>query len=565
MTRRANISGARTSGAVKVSPSSLARPLRFGSAGFQPASALIGRCGGLREPGEQRAGSPRSRRCDAQRQKIHGLSRPLFGAGGLWVVLALAAGGCTVGPNYQRPEVATPSAYQEAQSTPRTQVTNAAADLSAWWTQFNDPLLDSLVTRALAGSPDVQTALSRVREARQVEIQTAAAEYPSISASANAATLNSDRNSNHASSQASTQGGGFALPGHLDLYSVGFDASWEVDLFGGTRRSIEQARATTAADEWALRDVEVTLTAEVAADYLTLRAAQAREAVGEAELARQKSLFTLIEARRQTGFVTNLDVNQQSTAVATAAAQLPQLEAQARTQIHAIGILLGQTPESLAPELAARGALPPPPPSLPLGLPSQLLERRPDVREAERRLAAATAGIGVQTAKLYPDLDLLGLGSFASNQVGTLFEPANLSSAALGMLTQPIFDAGKRRAAVRAAREEREQAFIAYRVAVLGALRDVEDALARYNAEETRRASLMNAVTAAQGSLQIAQDQYRTGFVPFVNVLQAENALLNARDQLTQSDAGVASDLVAVYKALGGGWTPEPPTTKGRK
>ncbi len=187
------------------------------------------------------------------------------------------------------------------------------------------------------------------------------------------------------------------------------------------------------------------------------------------------------------------------------------------------------------------------------------------MREAERRLAAATAGIGVQTAKLYPDLDLLGLGSFASNQVGTLFEPANLSSAALGMLTQPIFDAGKRRAAVRAAREEREQAFIAYRVAVLGALRDVEDALARYNAEETRRASLMNAVTAAQGSLQIAQDQYRTGFVPFVNVLQAENALLNARDQLTQSDAGVASDLVAVYKALGGGWAPEPPKTKGRK
>jgi NodT family efflux transporter outer membrane factor (OMF) lipoprotein len=487
--------------------------------------------------------------------------------------LGLCAVGCTVGPNYRRPDLPTPGAYAEAQSTSRTQVTASDADLSAWWTQFNDPVLNSLIERALKGSPDVQTALSRVREARQTERETAAAEYPSLSANANAFTVNSNRASSSPSAASSSGAGagasaapssGLQIPGHINFYAAGFDASWEVDLFGGTRRAIQQAKANTEAQEWALRDVEVTLMAEVANDYLTLRDAQARIVIGEAELARQRGLFTLIQARRQTGFVTNLDVNQQSTAVATAAAQIPQLTAQAHTQIHAIGILLGEAPEDLSQELSTQGAIPPPPPSLPLGLPSELLQRRPDVREAERRLAAATAGVGVQTANLYPKLDLLGFGTFASQQAGTLFEPESFLSGGLAMLTQPLFDAGKRIAAVRAAREEREQAFYAYKTAVLGALRDVEDALTRYRNEETRRTSLIQAVDAAKGSLQIAQDQYRTGFVPFINVYQSENALLNAEDQLTQSDAAVASDLVSVYKALGGGWRRQK-DTEGRE
>jgi outer membrane protein, multidrug efflux system len=485
---------------------------------------------------------------------------PLLRFGLAATALGLATSACTVGPDYHKPQLPTPTGYIEAQSTARTQVTTSDADLSGWWTQFNDPMLDRLIARALQDNPDVQTALSRVRESRQVERETAAAEYPSLSAAADAVGLRSNLSppsgpsgSGSGSSSPST-GAGLALPNPFHLYSVGFDASWEVDLFGGTRRAIQQARANTEAQEWALRDVQVTLTAEVANDYLTLRAAQARIAVGEAELARQRSLFTLIQARRQTGFVTNLDVNQQSTAVATAAAQIPQLQALARTQIHAIGVLLGETPETLAQDLSAQGAIPPPPPKLPLGLPSELLERRPDVREAERRLAAATAGIGVQTANLYPKLDLMAFGSVFGANISTLSPSPALAALGVGTLTEPVFDAGKRIAAVRAAREEREQAFLAYKSAVLGALRDVEDGLTRYQNEETRRASLIQAVDAAKGSLAIAQDQYRTGFVPFINVLQSEYALLNAEDQLTQSDATVASDLVSVYKSLGGGW-----------
>ena len=478
---------------------------------------------------------------------------------GLSVAIASALAACTVGPDYHRPSIATPAVFAEAAGADRTAISPADADLSAWWTGFNDPRLTSLIARALAGGPSLEQARSRLREARLKEIETGAAEYPRLSASGNAAAIRSNRPS-PSPSPSRTAGGppptGLTIPSSLNFYSVGFDASWEVDLFGGTRRAVEGAKANTAASLWARRDGEVSLVAEVANDYLTLRALQARRAIGEAELQRQKDLFTLVQARRRAGFVTGLDVNQQANQVATAASQLPQLDAEAKAQIHALGVLIGESPEALTAELAPTGAaLPPPPPTLPVGLPSELLRRRPDIRQAERRLAASNAQIGVATAALYPKLNLYLLPSFASMSLGDLFSSQSLTALGLGTLSQPIFDAGKNRAAVGAAREENSQALLAYKIAVLSALRDVEDALARYRSEESRRESLSAAVAAAQGSLAIAQDQYRTGFVTFINVLQAQNALLAARDQLTQSQAQEATDLVAIYKALGGGWS----------
>jgi len=461
------------------------------------------------------------------------------------IALSLATSACTVGPRYRQPAIATPPAYSEAADTARTAIRPDDADLSQWWMQFADPALQDLIRRALASNLDLKSAASRVRQAREQEAIAGAAQYPTLSANGTALTLNSNRGSSSAS----------PIPGHLNLYAAGFDATWEIDLFGGARRAIEEARANTAASLWARRDGEVSLTAEVANDYLTLRALQARIAIGQAELQKQKDLGGLIGARRKTGFVTNLDVNQQATVVATAAAQIPQLEAQAKGQIHALGVLLGQPPEALETELTANsGVIPPPPPTLPVGLPSELLRRRPDIREAERKLAAASAQIGVQTANLYPKLDLIGLASFASMTPASLFSGQNFTSAGLGMLSAPIFEGGKTRASIRVAREQYAQAGFTYQGAVLGALRDVEDALARYRMEEDRRASLAQSVTAAKASLVIAEDQYRTGLVTFINVLQAENAELNARDQLTQADALVVTDLVAVYKALGGGW-----------
>jgi NodT family efflux transporter outer membrane factor (OMF) lipoprotein len=294
----------------------------------------------------------------------------------------------------------------------------------------------------------------------------------------------------------------------------------------------------------------------VANAYLTLRALQARIAIGQDELQRQKDQFALIRARREHGFVTGLDVNQQSVQVATAAAQIPQLQAAANAQIHALGVLLGEAPESLVKDLASTAVvLPPLPPTLPTGLPSQLLERRPDLREAERRLAAANAQIGVQTANLYPKLNLIGLPAFASPRIEDVLSTQNFSTLPVGMLSTPIFEGGRTRAAIAAAKEEHAQALLAYRGAVLGAFRDVEDALARFKAEDSRRANLAQSLAAAQNSLKIAQDQYAAGIVTYINVVQAQNAVLNSRDQLVQSDAQALSDLVAVYKALGGGWS----------
>jgi NodT family efflux transporter outer membrane factor (OMF) lipoprotein len=455
---------------------------------------------------------------------------------------ALAA--CTVGPDYHRPVIETPAAYAEA-ADPPSGAMEPKADLATWWTKLHDPVLDDLVQRALAGNPDLAAAASRVREARQNERITRAAELPSVNATGNALTFNSNRRPSAA----------LPIPSHANFYAAGFDASWEFDLFGATRRAVEAAKANTAAADWARRDGQVSLVAEVANDYLTLRLLQARAALGEAELQRQQGLFSLIQARRANGFVTDLDVNQQSVAVATAAALIPELTAEAKVEVHALGVLTGKPPEALIDELRPVDTnLPPPPPHLPLALPSELLQRRPDIREAERQLAAANATIGVKEAALYPKLNLLGLASFGSMNVNDLFSWGNLVSAAVGMVTEPVFNGGKTRASIAVAKEERTQALLAYQGKVFGAFRDVEDALARYRAEAARHVRLNQSVIAATSTLGIARSQYQTGFVTYINVLQAETALLNSRDQLAQSDGKLLTDLASLYKALGGGW-----------
>ena len=475
---------------------------------------------------------------------------------------SLALSACTVGSNYHQPSLPTPPAFARTAPTPLPTAPPVIGDLSSWWESFNDPMLTWLVRRALAANLDVETAASRVREARTQIITARASELPSLSASGNTI----DFNDNHKSSSATSAAGasaagaesglGLAIPSTLHLYSAGFDATWEVDIFGGGRRRIEQAKDTQLAMVWALRDVQVSLAAEVASDYLTLRLTQARIAVGEAELQRQKDIASVVAARRKTGFVTNLDVNQQNVQVETAAAQIPQLQAQAETEIHAIAVLLGQTPESLSQELRAPAdPLPPEPPALPAGLPSQLVERRPDVREAERQLAAANANIGVQTANLFPKVNLIGLASFASTSLSGLFNSDNFATVGVGMISQPVFDAGKTHAAIKAAKEERQQALFAYQKAGLGALQNVEDALSKYAADAARREALRGALASSDNSLTLAQDQYKVGLAAFVNVIQSENAQLNARDQYVQADGQVLSDLVALYKALGGGWS----------
>lgn len=485
------------------------------------------------------------------------------------VLMLCLLAGCTVGPDYSPPRTEAPAAYTEpspeaAQAAPGS----SHATLERWWVQFDDPTLQGLIERALKSNLDYLTAASRVRAAREQVVIAGAAELPQVSASGLAARLHSNGGgllsslgggSQDGSSEGGSPGGSDGSDsgsGHtnIKLYSVGFDATWEVDIFGGGRRAIEAAKAVAEEAEWQMRDAAVTLTAEVATDYLSLRAAQARIALLREEAKAQQDVLDAARARQRTGFATQLDVNRQEGLVAATLAQVPPLEAQARAMRHAIAVLLGQAPEAMAGELAEPAAAPAVPDALPAGLPSDLLRRRPDIRAAERALAAATAQVGVAVADLYPKFNLLASLSFASNHVGNLLSTRNLSEAGLGSIMWPIFNGGRIHANIRAKTEEADQAYYAYQKSVIGALRDVEDALARLDGDRAREAELHRADDAARSSTALVLQQYKVGTTAYVDVLTAQANELSIRDRLEQNSEAMATDLVSLYKALGGGW-----------
>ncbi|HET9389338.1 MAG TPA: efflux transporter outer membrane subunit [Steroidobacteraceae bacterium] len=481
----------------------------------------------------------------------------------------VAPGGCAVGPDYRTPQIAVPDRYEAVPAArneaPLSPPQAAQADLSHWWRQFHDRQLDDLVQRALKSNLDLQVAASRIRQAREQEIVAGAARLPSVSATGLAARLHSNTNplaglggqpgGSQSNGSSSASAGG---PVTFDLYSIGFDATWEVDIFGGVRRGVEAARANTEAAAWQMRDAQVSLSAEVANTYLGLRTTQARLAIRQQSTRHQEELLQLTDARARNGFVTELDVNQQRTQLEATRAEIPELQAQERAAVHALGVLLGQEPDSLAGELAQETAVPAVPSDLPVGLPSELLRRRPDVRRAERQLAAATAGVGVAVADLYPKFNLLGALSLSASSPGQLLDGSSFKELGAGLVSWPLFAAGKLRANVHATEEQQTQAYLAYRKSVLVALQDAEDSLVRYTAEQRRLVSLRDSLTAAASSRHIAEEQYRAGMVTFIDVLTATNSELTAQDQVAQSTQALAQDLVSVYKALGGGWIDTP-------
>jgi NodT family efflux transporter outer membrane factor (OMF) lipoprotein len=465
--------------------------------------------------------------------------------------------GCTVGPDYHRPDLKTPDQYASVgqNGAPLSQPANQAVDVARWWQQFHDPELESLIERALNANLDLLTAASRVREAREQEIVTGAAELPTVNAAGDTIQLHSGNNPLQSLTGGAAPTGAPVHKGtNLHLYSAGFDATWELDIFGGTRRAFEAAKAGTEAAQWEMRDGEVTLTAEIAMDYLTLRSDQARLVLLQQQQQSQQGTLELVAARARTGFVTELDVNQQRTLLASTIAEQPQLVAEIAAMRHAIAILLGQQPEALDGELGAIQPLPPVPPTLPVGLPSDLLRDRPDVREAERKLAQATANVGVAVADLYPKFDLIAALSVAAPSLGALFNSSSLSEAGIGTITWPIFNAGKTEANIGAKTEEENQAYYAYQKAVLGAVGNAEDALTRYATDQQRVVALGQAVTTAANSTQLAVQQYRAGFTNYTSVLQSQSQELTSRDTLAQAQGQLTGDLVSLFKALGGGW-----------
>ncbi len=476
----------------------------------------------------------------------------------LWRTPPLAVlfvlGGCTVGPDYRPPAVAVPARYAGEHDAVRP-----SPDVSAWWAAFRDPVLDDLIARARTGNLDVRQAAARIEEARAQERVMRARGGPSVAVSAQAGYTRLSENAlpaglaNLGGGQA---GGGspIGLPGEdFATFQAGFDASWELDLFGGRRRANEAAGARTEAAVWSARDAEVMLAAEVARTYQQYRALQRRVDLAGQTLAAQREQLELAKARARNGLVTTIDERRQQRETEQTSARREDLLADADVHVHALGTLLGLAPAALVQDLAPSPRNTPAAIVIPPGLPSELLQRRPDIRAAERRLAAATADIGVATADLYPKLSLTGALQLASRSLATLLESDSIFANGAGRLSLPLIGGGNR-ATVALRRAQVTEALLAYQGAVLGALRDVEDALTRLDADRRKVADLRASAAAARDAADTAQVRQRNGLVPLAEVLRAREAWLADRDSLAQAEAAEAQDEIALYKALGGGW-----------
>lgn len=464
----------------------------------------------------------------------------------LVVLLGLLAG-CTVGPGYHPPAVKTPA--QWASPLAGGETTNSGSAVF-WWKNFHDPELDSLMERAVQSNFDVQIATARVREAR-AQYRLAAADFsPRVDVSGSYERQRQSMNQPVL--------GSIPLPANIpfenNVFQAGFDAAWEIDVFGGTRRATEAARAEIAAAEFGRRDTIVTLLGEVARNYVEARGSQRQLAIARDNIKAQQEILALTQDRYKHGVTSDLDVQQASTLLAITQAEVPTLESSLQTSLHHLGVLLGQPPGALLAELSASAPIPAAPPQVPVGLPSQLLQRRPDVQEAERQLAAATAQIGVATADLYPKFSLTGAYGYEGVSASDWFTGSS-KFWSLGPTVQwNIFDAGRIRANIKIQNARQEQALANYEKTMLASFEDVENALVGYAKEEVRRRSLADAVKSSQESSHLADQLYSKGLADFVNVLDAERSLYQAQDQLVQSERDVIVNLIKLYKALGGGW-----------
>lgn len=460
------------------------------------------------------------------------------------MLILLLVSGCAVGPDYVPPDPGAPAAWAAADKDGVDGVATAASDLAtlaAWWTTLGDPALTDLIKRAVRDNLDLEAARARLREVRAQRGSAGAARFPMVQASASAS------RSRSGAGAATTIGG---------LYRAGFDASWEADLFGGRRRDIEAATADVEAGQADLEAVRVSLVAEVAVNYVELRAFQARLAVAEANRQAQKETYELTRWRAEAGLTTQLDVERARAALEQTQAQIPTLQTGLEQAGNHLATLLGRPPGALRDALVAPRPIPAAPAEVAVGVPADALRQRPDVRRAERQLAAQTARVGAATARRYPSLALVGSIGLESLLAGDLFTAAARTASVSGNAGWTLFDAGALKSNVEVQAARRDQALAAYSAAVLAALEEVEGVLLSYAGEQTRRDALVRAATAAERAAALARDQYTSGLIDFQSVLDAERSLLSLQDQLAVSQGAVTTDVIRLYKALGGGWAP---------
>jgi NodT family efflux transporter outer membrane factor (OMF) lipoprotein len=422
---------------------------------------------------------------------------------------------------------------------------------TAWWKTFHDPELDSLIARSVQSNLDIKLAGSRLLESRARQAFATGSFYPNVNADGG---YSHQRLSQTAEPFAAVAGTGFTFPFEYDLYQAGFDASWEIDVFGGQRRSIEAARADVAATIENGRDVLLSVMAEVARNYVELRGIQKELTVARQNLYVQSQTVDVTKNLFKQGVSTQLDVSRAEAQASSTEAQIPFLENLQWQTIHRLAILLGLEPDALTRELLGIKPIPVPADSIYVGMPAELLRRRPDIRRAERELAAATARIGESKADLFPKLNLVGSLGLQSSQTNTLGNWSSRYFTIGPSISWPIFDAGRLRAALHVSTAQQEQALVRYQQTVLTALQEVEDAIIALQTERQRSQSLSNSEQANAQSAKLAEDLYRRGLTDFLTVLDAQRQLYDSQDALARSQQTVTTDAIALYKALGGGW-----------
>jgi multidrug efflux system outer membrane protein len=454
-------------------------------------------------------------------------------------LLPLLVSACSVGPVYEAPE----TAAAEFRIDDDAKLIQASFE-AAWWTQFGDPVLDDLIDRALEGDLDLRIAAARVRQARAL-FRDARLDYaPAVTASANF--LKQD-----------APVAGLTEPVDYKLYDAGFDASWELDIFGRVGHGVDAARADAEAAEALFRDAQVRLIAEVAREYFALRGAQQRVAVAARNLDNQRESLRLTTLRFELGAGSELDVQSARARLAQTMATMPPLVTDVRVASHRLAVLLGQRPgelDTLLVEVSQSFRVAP----ISIGAPEELLRRRPDVRAAERALAARTSRVGVATADLFPRISVSGFIGFISGSAGTLGNSDSRAWSVAPGLTWPAFDLGSTRAILEANKAQADEQLAVYEKTVLQALEETQNAFVAFEQDQKRLAALVDQAQASQRAASLARIQYREGALDFLRLLDAERTVLDAEDAVTQGETALNTDVVAIYKALGGGWEAAP-------
>ena len=452
----------------------------------------------------------------------------------LALVAALLLAGCASLVSVEKTDATAPAI--PAQWSGGEGATSAsAASLVQWWQRFNDPLLVSLVDQSLKANTRVQVAKAALRQARAQRDVSAASLSPNVGSSASA------RRNPSAGSNGNT-------------FQAGLDASWELDLFGGNRRGVDAADATASASAASLGDVQVSIAAEVALSYITLRSAQQRLAIANANLASQADTLQITLWRVQAGLATSLDSEQARASVAQTRAQLPILQTQIAQSRHALAVLAGQPPDALSAQLDTVAAVPQAPADIALAFPAETLRQRADVRAAELQAVAALARVAQADAQRLPSFQIGGSLGLSALTLAGLTSGASLTSALLASVSLPVFDGGAIRAQVGVQQAALDQARASYQGTMLTALQEVEDALVALRQDRARLANLQAAADAAGNAALLASQRYSSGLVDFQTVLDTQRSQLNAQDSVASAVATVSADHVRLYKALGGGW-----------